>query len=351
MDNIIIFNAGSTSLKYQIFDLKTLKVIDKDDFQIEEIGKERKVLQEALFDKIIAKAKSLGEIKMIGHRVVHGGPLFKEPTIITKDNIKELEKNSKLAPLHNPHNLLFIKLALKKEKDIKNLAVFDTGFFSTIPLENKILPIPYIYYEQGIYKYGFHGISHEYVTKEAAKNLNTKASSLNLIICHLGGGSSVSAIKKGKAFDCSFAFSPTSGLPMTTRTGDMDPGVLFHIMKNDKLSLNQMIELCNKESGIKGISGKNNSKEIEDGYLAKNELDTVCFKLINNAVKKYIGAFYATLGKVDAIVFTGGIGYHGKAVRSNILKGLPFRKDVKVLTIKTNEELLIASYCKKFRKK
>jgi acetate kinase len=347
METIITFNAGSTSLKYQIFDLKTLKVLDKNEYDIEEQGKERKILQESLFEKILTTAKKLGEVKMIGHRVVHGGKYFTKPTIITKDNIKELEKNSVLAPLHNPHNLLFIKLALKKEKNIKNLAVFDTGFFSTLPPENKILPIPYKYYDQGIYKYGFHGISHEYVANASAKKLNKKLSSLNLIICHLGGGSSVCAIKKGKAFDCSFSFSPTSGLPMSTRSGDIDPGVIFHILKNEKLTLNQAIDLFNKESGIKGISNKKSSKELETGYLNKNEIDVTCFKLINNAVKKYIGAFYATLGKVDAIVFTGGIGYHGKIVRNDILKNLPFKKDLKVVIIKTNEELLIASYCKK----
>ncbi len=343
---LVIFNAGSTSLKYKIFDYKTLDLLDTETFDIEEKGREREILQEALFSKIIEKANSFGNIKSFGHRVVHGGDEFINPTIITKTNIKNLEKYNDLAPLHNPYNLSFIKLALHTQPKIKNIAVFDTGFFSTINEEAKHFAIPIKYFSKNIRRYGFHGISHQYITSEASKLLKKKEQSCNLIICHLGGGCSVSAISKGKAIDISLGFTPLGGIMMSTRSGDIDPGVLIYLMKKYNYSADELNNILNNQSGIFGIANTKNYLDLLDGVKKKEEKCTLAFNMFCYQIRKTIASYFGILNKVDAICFTGSIGSGFEITRNTITKNLTIAKDIPILAIKTNEELNIAKQVK-----
>jgi acetate kinase len=343
---LVIFNAGSTSLKYKIFDFKNLETLDTETFDIEEKGKEREILQEALFNKIIAKANSFGQIKHFGHRVVHGGDDFINPTIITNSNIKKLEKYNGLAPLHNPYNISFIKLCIKNQPKTKNIAVFDTGFFADINDEAKHFAIPIKYYYQNVKRYGFHGISHQYILSEASKILKKKEQSCNLIICHLGGGCSISAISKGKAIDISLGFTPLGGIMMSTRSGDIDPGVLIYLMKKYNYTADDLNKILNNQSGIFGIANTKNYLELLNGLKKKDEKCTLAFKMFCYQIRKTIGSYFAILNKVDAIFFTGSIGSGFEITRNTITKNLTLAKDVPILAIKTNEELNIAKQIK-----
>jgi len=294
------------------------------------------------------------DIKKVGHRVVHGGEEFVKPTLLTVASIKSIAKYSKLAPLHNPANLDCIKSALKLLPHAKQYACFDTMFYKTLPEYVYRYALPNKFYKNyQVRKYGFHGLSHEYVADMAAKKLHKPLSKLNLITCHLGSGCSITAIRGGKAVDTSMGFTPLEGLMMSSRAGDMDPSVALYLLKQG-FTPTQIDDIFNKQSGWLGVSGFKDLRDVLivagykiPGYKGPKKItidDKMCSKLALQMfiyqVQKYIGAYYAVLGKVDALVFTAGVGERNSDVRKLITKDLPFR--MKVMVVPTNEELQIA---------
>lgn len=341
-DILVVLNAGSTSLKYKAFYLPSLSVADEGQFTIDTKGKERVLEEKNIFTELLAKISSFGNVVGFAHRVVHGGDRFFEPVVVTKEVIGELKKTFDLAPLHNPHNVSFITLAMKLKADAKNVAIFDTGFYRDLPDVAKIYPIPYEYFESGVRRYGFHGISHEFVAKEAAKKLKKPLSKCSLITVHLGGGSSITAIKNGKAVDTSMGFTPLEGLTMISRAGDIDPGIIFYLMRKYKMNAAAIENLLNKSSGLKGISGLKDFRDILDAADKDEHKSRLAFDMFTYRIRKYIGSYMGILGKVDAVVFTGAIGSGRPQTRNAITAGMVMLKDVKKLAIKTNEELAMA---------
>lgn len=308
---ILVLNCGSQSIKWKVF---------SSDLKLKKEGA-REIFKKGDFVKILKKElKSLdGGITLIGHRVVHGGNKFKKPTEVTNAVLKEIKSLSKLAPLHNPFNLLGIKIAKRVFPKAKNIAVFDTAFYTSLPEKayNYALPEEL---RKKYRRFGFHGISHEYVAQKVDKESKKK-----IISCHLGGGSSITAIKNGKAIDTSMGFTPMEGLIMMTRSGDIDPGIVLELGKKAKYILNY-------QSGIKGISGHDNMLDL---LKSKNKL---ALDMYIYRIQKYIGAYNAILGGCDVLVFTGTIGYGSAKIRkmaSSVLKA-------KVIAIKPDEELAIA---------
>jgi len=291
----------------------------------------------------------LDEIKLVqvvGHRVVHGAEKFKKPVIVDQNVIKEIKKCCEIAPLHNPANLSGIMACQKLLPKIKQVAVFDTAFHQSLPEHAFIYGLPYDYYlKSGIRKYGFHGTSHEYVALEASRILKRPLNKLKLITCHLGNGSSITAIEKGKSVDTSMGFTPLEGLVMGTRCGDIDPALITHIMHKRRLDTKQMDYILNKESGLKGISGISNDmrlleqKAAEGNRRAKLAVDIFVYR-----IRKYIGAYMAVLRGLDALIFTAGIGENQAGIREKVCRGLfdCLGKKPKILVIPTNEELMIA---------
>ncbi len=339
---IVVLNAGSTSLKYKAFYLPTLKVAMEGQFTIDTKGKKREIEEKGIFEELLIRLDAVGEIKAFAHRVVHGGTEFSDPVIVDKEILTKLKETYDLAPLHNPHNISFIQLAMKSIPEAENIAIFDTGLYKDMPEEAKIYSIPYEYYESGVRKYGFHGISHEYVANEAAKKLKKPLSKCSLITIHLGGGASITAFKNGKAIDTSMGFTPLEGLTMISRSGDIDPGIIFYLMKKHKIRLEEMEEILIRNSGIKGISGLGDFREVLDGLQGEDIKPKLAFKIFVYKIKKYIGSYMGILGKVDAIVFTGGIGSGRPETREAVFKDMPILKGTKKFSIQTNEELLMA---------
>jgi len=307
-----------------------------------------------------------GELFAIGHRVVHGGEAFREPTRIDADVIATIRELIPLAPLHNPANLLGIEVAMKAAPQVPQVAVFDTAFHHSLPPRAYHYALPMELYEKhNVRRYGFHGTSHHYVAKKAASHLNRSLESLNLITLHLGNGASVTAIKNGQSVDTSMGLTPLEGLIMGTRCGDIDPALIFYLGRKIGLARDEIEAILNKESGLKGICGVNDMRAIgeladQGDPRARLAVDMYCYR-----IKKYIGAYYAILGYADAIVFTGGIGQNAAYIRSGACQGLSHlgieldhgkntvRSDepveiqsdpgtVKILVIPTNEELEIA---------
>ena len=367
---ILIINAGSSSLKYKLFSDRLKSVSEGIVEKIGQSGsfldyrfknKEEKIVTKIidhdaamvfLMKKLSENKVKFAEIVKVGHRVVHGGEKFTKPTLVTADFLKELKKYNKLAPLHNPKNIAGMEACLKALPQAKNYAVFDTAFHTTIPDFVSLYALPYRFYKKyGIKKYGFHGLSHQYVSLEAAKRL--KKNKPNLITCHLGSGCSITVIKAGKSVDTSMGFTPLEGLMMASRTGDIDPAVIFFLL-NEGMSPAKINHLLNFESGLRGVSGLQDMRDImiangykvpgykmpiklttEQKYLARLALQMFVYH-----IKKYIGAYSAILGKVDAIVFTAGMGERNKDIRDLIVRGLLGKP--KILVIPTNEELMIA---------
>ena len=334
---ILVLNCGSQSIKYKLFHFQKR--------QPQEIAFEKIVIKKSdQYKKILQKKlkeinRKYPNIIGIGHRVVHGGNKLKEPTKITNDVIKQIKRFSHIAPLHNPYNILGIETAKDFFKKIPQIAVFDTGFYKTLPPASYLYALPKNLADK-FRKYGFHGISHQYLAEQAAKNLHKPLSKINLITCHLGGGSSITAIKKGKAIDTSMGFTPMEGVAMMSRCGDIDPGIIIELSR--KYSSNNLNYILNHQSGLKGLCGYDSMLKIlekvkKGDKKAELALDIFCYR-----IKKYIGAYYAILQKVDALVFSGAIGFNSKKIRNMIVKNLTILKGVKVLTIKTNEELAIA---------
>jgi len=338
---VLILNCGSQSIKWKLFD-KSLKLQIERKKEVFNSKNYQRVLVEEL--KNINKREI--EIEKVGHRVVHGGEKFREPILITKKILKELKKFNKLAPLHNPFNILGIKTAQKVFLKAKQIAVFDTGFFKDLPERSYVYPLPEkLRKKYGFRRFGFHGISHEYVAQEAAKKIKKPFKKLKIITCHLGGGSSITAIKNGKAIDTSMGYTPMEGLVMMTRSGDIDPGIVIEIAKN--LSLKKAEEILNFESGIKGISGNSDMLEVLNKLKKGDKKAKLSLEIFVYRIKKYVAAFFAILGGCDLLVFTGAIGWGSAKIRNMICKDLTILKNSKILTIKTDEEFAIAQKIKK----
>lgn len=363
---ILVINCGSSSAKYQLFDVKTYRFLAKGI--VERIGeansdlihqknskaalKKRvlckdhdaaiKIIAYVLTDKRYGVISSIHEIKGIGHRVVHGGEEFKQSTLITHQVIGSIEKYSELAPLHNPPSLLGIKACSKILKGIPQVAVFDTSFHQTMPQVAFLYGLPFKYYKKyGIRRYGFHGTSHRFVAEEAAKELKRPLNKLKLVTCHLGNGCSMTAVDRGRSIDTSMGFTPLEGLLMGTRSGDLDPAIVLYILEKEKISLNRINDILNKESGLLGISGvSNDMRDLTKGTKrAKLAIEIFIYR-----IKKYIGAYQAAMSGLDAVVFTAGIGEHNPWLIKKIARDMKniVPKKTKFLVIPTNEELLIA---------
>ena len=372
---ILVFNAGSATLKWALYEEDGL--VEAGRGTVERIGERGSFAEWRLFGKLSVKQlkfsdhkqavgyivkmlawhKLLGSISLVGHRIVYGGQLFIAPVKLTKEVINRLEKLPSLAPLHNPVELAVAKAASKLLPKVKQIAEFDTAWFAHLPLESQTYALPRLLNKKyGLKKYGFHGLSHNYVTNEAARILGKKTEQVNLVTCHLGSGSSVAAVRAGKPIDTSMGFTPLAGLVMCTRAGDIDPGLLLYLAKQPGFSIKKLDQLLNHESGLKGMTGVADMREVLTmagyevlGFRVKKLVSAsdrqqakLALKVYLYNLQKYIGAYAAILGRVDAIVFTGGIGERNEVVRNLTMQGLPTLKNVSVLAIPTNEELAIA---------
>ena len=388
---ILVINCGSSSLKYQLIDMNTENAIAKglverigipgsnleqkvdgsnEKYKVEVDLKNHKeaiaLVLKTLCDDRFGLIKDLSEINAIGHRVVHGGEKYSKSVIVDEEVIKNIEECIKLAPLHNPANLIGIKACRELMKDTPMVVVFDTAFHQTISDKAFMYGLPYELYEKySIRKYGFHGTSHFYVANECARAMGKSIEDLKIITCHLGNGASVSAVNAGKSVDTSMGFTPLQGLMMGTRCGDIDPAVVTFLIDELNMSGKEDNELMNKKSGFLGVSGKSSdSRDIEDlahqgDKRAKLTLDMYCYR-----IKSYIGSYIAAMNGVDAIVFTAGIGENSAITRYGVCKDMESlgiiidenknnvrgklteisadNSKVKIYLIPTNEELVIA---------
>ncbi|MBR1936864.1 MAG: acetate kinase [Bacilli bacterium] len=382
-------NAGSSSLKFQLFEMPEEKVIIsgyiekiglEDSFWTTKINGEKikgaKYLKnhseavEVLLNELLENkaVKSLDEIKGVGHRVLHGGEKYSDSVIITDEVIQDIRDLTKLGPLHHPGNLAGIEALKEVLPDVPMVAVYDTAFHQTMPKENYLYPVPYEWYlKYGVRKYGFHGTSHKYITTVMKEKLGKK--DVNLIICHIGSGASISAIKDGKCFDTTMGITPLDGLMMGTRSGSIDPSILEYVCKESGESISDVTNALNKKSGLLGVSGFSDSRDVENAAASGDERAILALNMYNDRVAKYIADYYIELkGEVDAIVFTAGVGENGIAAREEIIErlkplgitvdkalnsliasfkdkheGLISGKDSKVdvYVIPTNEELMI----------
>lgn len=386
---VLVINCGSSSLKYQLFDMTDESVLAKGlveriglpgsilihrpgeakveiKDEIEDHAKAISLVLGALTDKEHGVVKSLDEITCIGHRVVHGGEAFSGSVAITPAVMQALEANIELAPLHNPPNIMGINACMELMPNTPQVGVFDTAFHQTMPAEAFIYALPYEYYEKyKVRRYGFHGTSHRFVTERAVEMLGKPMAETKIVTCHLGNGASITAVEGGKSIDTSMGLTPLEGVAMGTRSGDIDPAIMEFIMNKEKISIAQMSNILNKKSGVLGISGVSSDfRDIEGAaekgnYRAQLALDRFAY-----VVKKYIGSYIAALDGVDAIVFTAGLGENSASMRTKVCSGLSFLgieideeknkirgqeieitapgSKTKVFVIPTNEELMIA---------
>ena len=336
-------NAGSSSLKFQLFEMPEEKVIIsgyiekiglEDSFWTTKINgekikgakylKDHSAAVEVLIDELLEHeaVKSLDEIKGVGHRVLHGGEKYSDSVIITEEVINDIKELTKLGPLHHPGNLAGIEALQKVLPKTPMVAVFDTAFHQTMPKENYMYPVPYEWYlKYGVRKYGFHGTSHKYITTVMQEKLGRE--DVNLIICHIGSGASISAIKDGKCYDTTMGITPLDGLMMGTRSGSIDPSILEYVCKESGESIADITNALNKKSGLLGISGFSDSRDVEDAASRGDERAILALNMYNDRVAKYIADYYIELkGEVDAIIFTAGVGENGIAARKEILDRL-----------------------------
>lgn len=387
---ILVINCGSSSLKYQLIDMVnenslasgvverigldksvlTQKVDGREKYVLNKDMKDHKdaikVVLETLVDSENGVISSMDEINAVGHRVVHGGEKYSKSVLVTDEVMKELEECAKLAPLHNPPNIIGIEACQALMPETPMVVVFDTAFHQTMPEKAFLYAIPYELYEKhNIRKYGFHGTSHSYVSKVAAEVMKKDIKDLKIITCHLGNGSSVAAIDGGKCVDTSMGFTPLEGLAMGTRCGDIDPAVLVYLVKELGYSIDEVNDILNKKSGVLGISGVSSDfRDIEDAAAENNHRAQLALDIFIYRVKQYIGSYAASMGGVDAVVFTAGVGENSPEMREEITKNMSFmgveldavknkvrgklteisKEDskVKVFVIPTNEELVIA---------
>ncbi len=330
---VLVVNCGSSSIKYQLFEMPEEKVLAKG--LIEKIGETSsgsvanheqgmRLIIDSLTDKKKGVLKDIHEIEVVGHRVVHGGEYFKESAIIDEKVIKIIEDYADLAPLHNPPNLVGIRAAIRILPRSLQAASFDTAFHQTIPDYAYLYAIPYELYEKyRIRRYGFHGTSHRYVARRLAELENRGKYDLNIITCHLGNGCSITAIKKGHSIDTSMGLTPLEGVAMGTRSGDIDPAIIFYLEERRGMKIEEINKLLNKKSGLLGFSGiSNDVREVGDAAQKGNKKAGLALEIFCYRIKKYIGAYMAALGHVDAVVFTGGIGENATALRFKIMEGL-----------------------------
>lgn len=395
---ILVLNCGSSSLKYQLFDMTDESVLAKG--LVERIGIEGsrvkhnkgddnttireqdiadhtaaiKLVLDLLLDDDTGVMKNLNELSAVGHRVVHGGEKNDKSALVTDAVIKEIEDCTSLAPLHNPANLMGIRAMQKALPGVPNVAVFDTAFHQTMPPKAFMYGIPYKYYEENkVRRYSFHGTSHAFVSARAAELLGKPASGLKLITCHLGNGSSISAIDGGKSVESSLGMGTTPGVLMGTRCGDVDASVVLFLMEKEK-DVNKVSDILHKQSGVLGISGVSSDlRDVENAAEEGNERARLALDILCASVKKHIAAYSAVMGGADAIVFTAGIGENSDLIRKDATSGLEFMgvklddlkndglrgkeavisaddSKVKILVIPTNEELMIARDTKKLAK-
>lgn len=397
--NILVINAGSSSLKFQLLDMKEKKIVVKgicdrigipnSVMKYEVTGKDKIVknkemskhkeaiaaVLEALLDKDIGVIKSVSEIAGVGHRVLHGGEKFHDPALIDDKVMDAIRECIPLGPLHNPANIMGIEGCAAEMPDTPMVAVFDTGFHQTMPEHVYIYAIPYEAYEKhSIRKYGFHGTSHKYVAQRAAEMLGKPIEELKLISCHLGNGASICAVKYGKCVDTSMGLTPLDGLEMGTRCGALDPAVLTFLMQKEGMSASEMDTYLNKKSGLLGVSGlSNDMRDLQAAAKKGNKRARLAIDIFCYRVKVFIGSYFAAMNGADAIIFTGGIGENDELVRLDSLKELdsmgimidPEKNNtrgkevdisasgarVKTLIIPTNEELAIARETMKLIKK
>jgi len=389
---VLVINCGSSSLKYQLIDMTNENVLASGKCDrigvkamespfIEHKANGKKVKEETalpnhtvafelvmkyLLDSENGVIKDVSEIDAIGHRIVHGGPNFTKTTVVTEKVLEEYNTSIEYAPLHNPAHLQGINACLKLMPNVPQVLVFDTSFHTTIPDYAALYAIPYEYYEKyAIKRYGAHGSSHKFIAEEAAKQLGKKKEEINIISCHLGNGSSIAAIKGGVCIDTTMGLTPLEGLVMGTRSGDLDPAVLEFVMKKENLSIEEMMTVLNKKSGLLGISQiTGDVRDLKILASEGNKRADLAIDMFAYRVKKYIGAYMAALGHVDAIIFEGGIGEHNPDVVNRCVAGLeplgivfddshnkeenfsgviskPESK-IKMIVIPTNEELEIA---------
>lgn len=387
---IFVLNCGSSSIKYQLFDMTKKEVLAKGG--IEKVGMSGSFLKhevngkkvkfeiaipdhqvgvekvlEILTSKDNGCLNSLKEIDAVGHRVLHGGDKFTQSVLVNDDVIDQIKACIPLGPLHNPANLKGIMAVKTLLPEMPQCAIFDTAFHQTMPASSYMYAIPYEFYQEyGIRRYGFHGISHRYVSKRACQILNLDYNKTKIITCHLGNGASVSAVKDGKCFDTSMGLTPAEGLMMGTRCGDIDPAVFPFLMENKGLDMQAMKEFINKKSGVLGVSGvSSDMREVEEAEAAGNERAALALRMYDYRIKKYIGSYAAAMNGVDVIVFTGGIGENADTTRRGVATnleclGVEFDDSlntglrgkeqviskpssrVTVIVVPTNEELVIA---------
>ncbi|WP_296254435.1 acetate kinase [uncultured Ezakiella sp.] len=387
--NILVINCGSSSLKYQLIDMTNEDVLCKglverigiegsvlthkinvEKFVVEEEMKDHKKALELVLEQLLHKdhgaIKSLDEISAVGHRVVHGGEKFNDSVVVNDEVLSEIRACIELAPLHNPANIMGIEAIQELMKETPNVVVFDTAFHQTMPMENYLYALPYEYYEKyAVRRYGFHGTSHNFVSKRAAEILGKKREDLRIITCHLGNGSSMAAIDHGKVIDTSMGLTPLEGVCMGTRSGDIDPAIIPFIMDKENLNAQEISDMLNKKSGVLAISGVSSDfRDIEAEAEKGNKRAKVALDQFANRVRKYIGAYVTQMGGVDVIVFTAGVGENSIEMREDIMSKLEFlgtkidkeknnvrgkeaiisTDDSKVvaITVPTNEELMIA---------
>lgn len=387
---VLVINAGSSSLKYQLIDMDTNAVMAKG--LCERIGIDGKLTHQSnktdekykadvampthsdaikavidiLLDKEWGVLSDMSEIDAVGHRVVHGGEFFADSVLITDKVIKAIEACIPLAPLHNPPNLIGINACKEVMGDVPMVAVFDTAFHQSMPSKSYMYAVPYEYYQKyKIRRYGFHGTSHKYVSQQAAEMLGRPLESLKLITCHLGNGSSIAAIDGGKSVDTSMGFTPIDGLPMGTRCGNIDPSIIEFLSEHENMSAAEVINILNKKSGMLGISGVSSDfRDLDTAINEGNNRAALAKDMFNLSVKKIIGSYIAEMGGVDAIIFTAGVGENDRSVRWDVCEHMEYlgvkidpeknkyrgrQMDisidyarVRVLVIPTNEELVIA---------
>lgn len=386
---ILVLNCGSSSLKYQLIDMENENVLAKG--LCERIGIEGSVLthkkgdmekviekpmkthkeaisivMEALMDKECGAIGNLNEIGAIGHRVVHGGEAFNSSVLINDEVMKAIEDAVVLAPLHNPANIMGIKACQELFGNVPNIAVFDTAFHQSMPEKSYLYAIPYEYYENyKIRRYGFHGTSHGFISRQAAKMMGKSVEDLKIVTCHLGNGSSIAAVDGGKSLDTSMGFTPLEGVIMGTRSGDLDPAIVSFLGEQLNISAAEVVNILNKKSGLKGASQLSSDfRDLSEAAEKGNKRAAVTIEMMVHRIIKYVGAYAAAMNGIDAIVFAGGIGENAIIVREKVLKGLSFlgvdfdeaanncrgkavkitKDDSKVtaFVIPTNEELVIA---------
>lgn len=385
---ILVINAGSSSLKYQLIDMENSFVMAKgncDRIGIDGVLKHKtekanierdekftthadaiKAVISAILDKDIGCLDSLDEISAIGHRVVHGGVLFNKPMYVTPEVLNGVDECSELAPLHNPAHVIGLKACEEVMPGKPQVVVFDTAFHQTMPPKAYMYALPYEYYQKyKIRRYGAHGTSHKYVAMKAAEALNTPKENLKIVTCHLGNGSSISAVDCGKCIDTSMGFTPLAGLMMGTRCGDIDPAIVTYMMAKENIAPDDFNSIMNKKSGVLAISGVSSDfREIDAAISEGNERAAIALDMFIYQTTKFIGAYAAAMGGIDALVFTAGIGENNAPLRERVCAGLGFMgievdseknktqgelkiisKDnarVKVMVVPTNEELMIA---------